>query len=577
MPVYGCARRFRRDHRGYRGRRPASRARSIRSWRGPSSASSSRRPRRPRPRAALPATPRPSAASSCSTRSSFPGAPTATRPGTAIVGAKLAEDLGLKVGDTLKVVAEKADYGMGFKKFRISGLFKTGMEAFDGATFQIGLDDARELLGLGKGASQVLVMLKNSARLRPSGQAHRGKPCERRLRQALGDGAGPRSARRRRSSRWTGRIYFFIELIIAFLGAFIIANVMMMVVLERKREIGILKSMGMENERIFGFSSPKASMLGIIGGICGAILGTALNSLLADPRHGLLQPNVGDEHPDGQHHPARHPCWLGSSACSAWVSQFRPSSPSSPRGARRAWTRSRQYDRLIIRRHDMKRISCTCWTARRRRCARLAAQTRRRDTGQGRREHVLREHPLHRPHGDHHRRRDTRYKTMNAVAEGSDKAFAEFTNPEDRGTRYLKLEKDMWIYFPKEQDTVKISGHLLKEGMMGSDVSYEDALESRDFKAKYCGLAQGQGDVGRPGLLRRAARRQGADRGLRSARHVDRRRALRRPQGGDVRQVGQAHQDERGPRGPARRRSLVSRARRNTSRSCATTRRRSSR
>jgi outer membrane lipoprotein-sorting protein len=80
---------------------------------------------------------------------------------------------------------------------------------------------------------------------------------------------------------------------------------------------------------------------------------------------------------------------------------------------------------------------------------------------------------------------ETRYKTMESVALGADKAFSEFTNPEDRGTRYLKLGKELWIYFPKEQDTVKISGHLLKEGMMGSDVSYEDALESRDYTAKY--------------------------------------------------------------------------------------------
>jgi outer membrane lipoprotein-sorting protein len=87
---------------------------------------------------------------------------------------------------------------------------------------------------------------------------------------------------------------------------------------------------------------------------------------------------------------------------------------------------------------------------------------------------------------------ETRYKTMDAVAMGSDKAFAEFTNPEDRGTRYLKLAKDLWIYFPKEQDTVKISGHLLKEGMMGSDVSYEDALESRDFKVKYSASLKGK-------------------------------------------------------------------------------------
>jgi len=94
---------------------------------------------------------------------------------------------------------------------------------------------------------------------------------------------------------------------------------------------------------------------------------------------------------------------------------------------------------------------------------------------------------------------ETRAKTMVAAAQGSSKAFAEFTNPEDRGVRYLKLDKNLWIYFPKEQDTVKISGHLLKEGMMGSDVSYEDALESADFRAKYAASLTGKDTVdGRP-------------------------------------------------------------------------------
>jgi outer membrane lipoprotein-sorting protein len=91
---------------------------------------------------------------------------------------------------------------------------------------------------------------------------------------------------------------------------------------------------------------------------------------------------------------------------------------------------------------------------------------------------------------------ETRSKTMIAVAQGSSKAFAEFTNPEDKGVRYLKLEKNLWIYFPKEQDTVKISGHLLKEGMMGSDVSYEDALESSDFRVKYSATLTREEPVG---------------------------------------------------------------------------------
>ena len=90
---------------------------------------------------------------------------------------------------------------------------------------------------------------------------------------------------------------------------------------------------------------------------------------------------------------------------------------------------------------------------------------------------------------------ETRYKTMDVIARATVKAFAEFTNPEDRGTRYLKLDKNLWIYFPQEQDTVKISGHLLKEGMMGSDVSYEDALESADYRARYSAVLKGEDTV----------------------------------------------------------------------------------
>lgn len=80
-----------------------------------------------------------------------------------------------------------------------------------------------------------------------------------------------------------------------------------------------------------------------------------------------------------------------------------------------------------------------------------------------------------------------RTKNLKTEALNSDetKAIVEFTNPEDEGTKFLMLGKNLWIYFPEEEDVVKISGHLLKEGMMGSDVSYEDALESDALSEKY--------------------------------------------------------------------------------------------
>lgn len=80
---------------------------------------------------------------------------------------------------------------------------------------------------------------------------------------------------------------------------------------------------------------------------------------------------------------------------------------------------------------------------------------------------------------------EVRVKKMKAMGVGAEKALVEFTNPQDQGVKYLKIDKDLWIYFPSEQDVVKISGHMLKEGMMGSDVSYEDALESDAVRKKY--------------------------------------------------------------------------------------------
>ncbi len=65
------------------------------------------------------------------------------------------------------------------------------------------------------------------------------------------------------------------------------------------------------------------------------------------------------------------------------------------------------------------------------------------------------------------------------------KFFVEFTNPEDKGVKYLRIDKELWIYFPDADDVMKISGHMLRQGMMGSDVSYEDMLSDEDYRSRY--------------------------------------------------------------------------------------------
>lgn len=68
-------------------------------------------------------------------------------------------------------------------------------------------------------------------------------------------------------------------------------------------------------------------------------------------------------------------------------------------------------------------------------------------------------------------------KTMIALSDKKN-SLVEFTNPQDRGTKFLKRENDLWMFFPDAEDIVKISGHMLNQGMMGSDFSYQDIMES---------------------------------------------------------------------------------------------------
>lgn len=69
-------------------------------------------------------------------------------------------------------------------------------------------------------------------------------------------------------------------------------------------------------------------------------------------------------------------------------------------------------------------------------------------------------------------------KEMVSLVKGSKYGLTKFTNPRDRGSKFLKRDDSLWMYFSDAEDIVKISGHMLEQGMMGSDFSYQDMMES---------------------------------------------------------------------------------------------------
>jgi outer membrane lipoprotein-sorting protein len=76
-------------------------------------------------------------------------------------------------------------------------------------------------------------------------------------------------------------------------------------------------------------------------------------------------------------------------------------------------------------------------------------------------------------------------KTMKAWARGNTDSFIEFTNPEDRGTKYLRTGGRLFVYSPDTEDVMLISGHMLRESMMGSDMSYEDTIDNETLSSRY--------------------------------------------------------------------------------------------
>ncbi len=69
---------------------------------------------------------------------------------------------------------------------------------------------------------------------------------------------------------------------------------------------------------------------------------------------------------------------------------------------------------------------------------------------------------------------------------GDKKSYTEYLAPaREQGTKMLKLEDKLWIYSPSSDRIIQISGHMLRQSLMGSDLSYEDMMENAKLLEQY--------------------------------------------------------------------------------------------
>jgi len=85
-----------------------------------------------------------------------------------------------------------------------------------------------------------------------------------------------------------------------------------------------------------------------------------------------------------------------------------------------------------------------------------------------------------------HGRRSSRTLVSVTYSAGDEKAFTEYLSPpREAGTKMLKLENQLWIYSPSTDRVIQISGHMLRQSLMGSDLSYEDMMETSRLTGVY--------------------------------------------------------------------------------------------
>ena len=95
-----------------------------------------------------------------------------------------------------------------------------------------------------------------------------------------------------------------------------------------------------------------------------------------------------------------------------------------------------------------------------------------------------------------HGRRSIRTIESKNWVVGIDQAFTEYLSPpREAGTKMLKLNDKLWTYSPQTDRVIQISGHMLRQSVMGSDMSYNDMMEDRPLEEMYDAKLNGSDEL----------------------------------------------------------------------------------
>jgi lipoprotein-releasing system permease protein len=190
---------------------------------------------------------------------------------SAVLGAELATRIGLAVGDVFQVIPASASGTLtkSTRRLRVAGIFRSGLFEYDSTWIYISLDTATTFANGAHAASVISVQVRDVDRV---------KQTTERIRRALGDAYTTVDWQQANQPLFTAlalerRMGLFIIGLIIAIAALNITTTLILVVVERRRDIAILNALGATRKGIMALFVIEGALIGATGAVFGVLLG----------------------------------------------------------------------------------------------------------------------------------------------------------------------------------------------------------------------------------------------------------------------------------------------------------------
>jgi lipoprotein-releasing system permease protein len=196
-----------------------------------------------------------------------------------ILGQELAKRLGVRLGDKVIIIPSSQKTGLkgeGRNIFTVEALFKSGMYEYDSSLAYVSLARGQELFSMGSTIHALGVKLSNY---------HQANAVAQKIRERLGRRYEVRSWMEARSNLFTAlkmekTVMFVVVALVIVVATFNIASTLIMMVMEKRKDIAILKTVGASSVQVMAIFTAIGSFIGLIGTAVGVAAGIKLaNSL----------------------------------------------------------------------------------------------------------------------------------------------------------------------------------------------------------------------------------------------------------------------------------------------------------